>query len=482
MRVRFAPSPTGALHLGSALVALANAAFARSSDGVLILRIDDTDRARSTEAHELDLIRLLRWLDIEWHEGPLRQSDRVELHAAALDQLVDQGDAYPCFCSAARLAELRERQLRDGEPPRYDGRCRRLDAREVARSIAAGAPHVLRFAVPEGRDVVVDDLIRGRVVVPAGSFGDPVLRREDGSPGYLLSSVVDDGELQVTHIIRGEDHLANTARQQLLFESLGVEQLPAFAHLPLLRDAAGRKLSKRDPLGTLDELVEDGFLPVTIRRYLAELLGQGAVDLLHGEPVFDLAAIGTGAPKVDRVRLESIGRSDMATLPVDELLEGTGMAASAGREPVVRELAATSATRVELRAALRLLFDGPAVGDLSEVLEGVAPDASARTAFERALELATVGMRDVIDGAEAAEGAAWAATFVAGYRSSGTELGMRTRELLQPLRVALTGMRSGPGLDLVLAAIGPAEALRRLHLTRMVLEGMPDGGEAGDLG
>ena len=195
LRVRFAPSPTGALHLGSALVALANGALARAGDAALVLRIDDTDAARSRESDTDDLIRLTRWLGVEWDEGPIRQRDRVDRHRAALDDLHARGLAYPCFCGKARLDELREQQQKTGLPPRYDGRCRALTPEEVAEQLEAGAPHVLRFAVEPNRDVTFEDLVHGSVSVPAGSFGDPVLCRADGAPGYLLASVVDDIEL-----------------------------------------------------------------------------------------------------------------------------------------------------------------------------------------------------------------------------------------------------------------------------------------------
>jgi glutamyl-tRNA synthetase len=479
VRVRFAPSPTGALHLGSALVAVANAAFAKVHEGELLLRIDDTDAVRSTEDDTFELLRLLRWLGVDWDEGPVHQRDRAHVYEAALAALSGRGDAYPCFCGDARLTQLREAQERSGEPPRYDGRCRVLDPVEVERALTAGAPHVLRFAVPEDRDVEIDDLVHGRVIVPAGSFGDPVLCRSDGSAGYLLASVADDLALHVTHVLRGEDHLHNTARQILLFEALGgASRLPRFAHMPLLRDVDGRKLSKRDPLGTLAELVDEGFLPRTVRRYLAELLGQGANDPLDpASREFDITKIGTGAPRVDRVRLESLGREDMATLPLQELLAGTALDAEPRYEPIVRELAANSPSHVHLRGELRLVFDGPGPGDLPHVLRVVAPSAERLAALDAALELwagelragAEQGERDVGD---------WAGACLASARASGREHGIGTRDMLQPLRIALTGRTGGPGLELVLTAIGAREALRRVHLARVIVEELRAGEHA----
>ncbi len=484
VRVRFAPSPTGAMHLGSALVAVANAAVARSRGGTFILRIDDTDQSRSRDEDAAEVLRLLRWLGIDWDEGPYRQSERDELYRAAYARLEQDGSAYPCFCGVARLRQLRADQQAAGQPPRYDGRCRALDPEQAAAAIADGAPHVLRFAVPDGRDVEFDDLVHGRMSIPAGSFGDPVLCRADGSPGYLLASVVDDIQLEVTHVVRGDDHLANTARQLLLFEALGVERIPGFAHLPLLRDADGRKLSKRDPLGTLDELSDEGFLPVSVRRYLAELLGQGSVDPLEpadgGRPApFLFDRVPTGAPRVDRARLESLGREDMAKLDVPVLLDGTGVEATEANAPVVRELAAGVASRVAMRGELRLVFDGPGPGDLPHVLQVAAPDEDALARIDLAWSLAVDQLRaEPSLSPDSGVDTVWAVPFLARCRTEGTARQLTARDVLRSLRIALTGTTSGPGLDLVLTAIGAREALRRVQVARMVLEELVGGNHA----
>lgn len=472
--MRFAPSPTGAMHLGSALVAVANAAVARAGGGSVVLRIDDTDASRSRQEDTLELLRLLRWLDIDWDEGPIYQHQRARDYREALDLLLDRGNAYPCFCGHARLVQLRAEQEQAGMPPRYDGRCRTLDPSEAEAAIADGAPHVLRFAVPDARDVSFVDLVHGQVVVPAGSFGDPVLVRSDATAGYLFASVVDDIALGINHVIRGEDHLTNTARHVLLFEALDATRIPTFAHLPLLRDTEGRKLSKRDPLGTLDALADEGFLPTTVRRYLCELLGQGANDLLaDDEPprpfLFD--RVPTGAPKVDRARLESLGREDMARLDAKTLLEGSGVPATVQNDALVREIAASTPSRVALRGELRLVFDGPGEGDLPHVLHVVAPEPAMLHAYDAALALAVEQLRiELATGADAGQDTVWASPFIARLRAAGAELGMGPRDLLRPLRVALTGTTDGPALDMVLTAIGARDALRRVHLARLVID------------
>ncbi|MCW2928125.1 MAG: gltX 2, partial [Thermoleophilia bacterium] len=321
------------------------------------------------------------------------------------------------------------------------------------------------------------------VVVPAGSFGDPVLCRADGSAGYLLASVVDDVDLAITHVVRGEDHLTNTARQLLIFEALEAAP-PAFAHLPLLRDSDGRKLSKRDPLGTLDELVDEAFLPVTVRRYLAELLGQGAVDLTppDGTAVaLRLERVPTGAPKVDRARLESLGREDMANVPLEELLDGTLVDLTDGLAPLVAELAASAPTRVALRGELRLVLDGPGAGDLPHVLAIVLPGREELQRADAVLQLAVAELRaDPASVGGADTGPVWAAPFLARYRATGAEQGFGTRDAMRPLRVALTGTSGGPSLELVLGAIGAREALRRVQLALLVLEEELSGNQAVD--
>lgn len=479
VRLRFAPSPTGALHLGSALVALANAALSRSLGGQLVLRIDDTDAARSTEADARDLQRLLAWLGVGWDIGPIYQSERASLHRRALDQLVEQGDAYPCFCGDARLAQLRAQQVAAGQPPRYDGRCRSLPRAEAAQAIAAGAPHVLRFAVPAAHDVAFDDLARGPITMPAGSFGDPVLCRADGSVGYLLATVVDDIDLGITHIVRGEDHLANSARQLLLAAALGAVTPPRMLHLPLLRDGDGRKLSKRDPVGTLDALADGGFLPVTVRRYLGELLGQGAVDLLaDGDDAVDMsvARIPVGAPRVDRSRLDSLGRGDMAQLDPAELGRVTGLDLGPANTPLVLELAAASPSTVALRGELRLVLDGPGMGDLPHVLRIIAPDRAALDSMEAALGIAIDTMRDQLN-AGLDDAGSWASTWLRHVRGAGAEQGLRAGVILRSVRLALTGTTSGPALELVLAAIGPSECLRRMHQLSFAIEDSQGGSQ-----
>jgi glutamyl-tRNA synthetase len=280
VRVRFAPSPTGALHVGGARTAIYNWAFARQMGGVFILRIDDTDPERSTEANTKQILRSLEWLGLDWDEGPevggpfgpYFQTQRTANYAAALERMKANGGAYPCFCSTEKLVAKRE-EARAAQGARgYDRTCRGLEPAVVAKRIAAGEPRVWRVAVPDDRgEIVVADAVRGDTVFPAGAMDDYILVRADGSPTYNFATVVDDADMQITHVIRGDDHLSNTPRQILVYEALGAP-VPVFAHLPMIFGADGKKLSKRHGATSVEAFRDEGYLPETLLNYLA-LLG-----------------------------------------------------------------------------------------------------------------------------------------------------------------------------------------------------------------
>ena len=455
VRVRFAPSPTGDLHLGSALVALANAAFVRATHGVFVLRIDDTDQERSDPELTRAIINELQWLGISWDEGPLLQSERTAHYQRALDQLVRDGHVYPCFCSEARLDEVREAQRSAGQPPRYDGACRELTAENVTARIEGGARPAMRLRVPT-RDGVIEDLMRGQVAAPAGSFGDFILQRGSGAFMYQFASVIDDIDLGITHVIRGEDHLANTARQLAIFAAMGVEP-PAFAHLPLLRSPAGRKLAKRDPLGTLGQLRDQGYLPEVIRRYLAELLGVGDVDLLAADAApFDISRVSVGsAPMVDPARLASLGRESSARGGIASALQqlaDAGVSVPPRWELVVEELMPGAATSRELVASVQSLLTEPAREDVHAVLEQIhgsaGPSGDALAAI----------LADVISdhGLDSADDSA---AVIAGWKAAS---GLTGGVAMRTLRALLTGAEHGPPLGLIMVAIGTEDALSRL--------------------
>jgi glutamyl-tRNA synthetase len=280
VRVRFAPSPTGALHVGGARTAIYNWAFARRTGGAFILRIDDTDPERSTPENTAQILRSLEWLGIDWDEGPdvggpfapYSQAERAKNYVAALERMKANGSAYPCFCSIEEL-EAERTSTRSAEGVGGYGRtCRELEAATVAARLERGESHVWRLAVPEGReDIVVDDAVRGVMSFPATVMDDFVLVRGDGTPTYNFATVVDDADMRITHVIRGDDHISNTPRQILVYESLG-HPLPTFAHLPMIWGADGKKLSKRHGATSLEAFRDEGYLPEALLNHLA-LLG-----------------------------------------------------------------------------------------------------------------------------------------------------------------------------------------------------------------
>jgi glutamyl-tRNA synthetase len=294
VRVRFAPSPTGALHVGGARTAIYNWAFARQKGGTFILRIDDTDRERSTQENTDQILRSLEWLGLDWDEGPevggsfgpYFQTQRAASYSAALELMKANAATYPCFCSADEL-ETKRQEARAAEGARgYDRTCRRLDSDIVAKRIAAGDPHVWRLAVPENHgEILVTDGVRGKTVFPSEVMDDYVLVRADGTPTYNFATVVDDVDMEISHVIRGDDHLSNTPRQILVYEALD-RPAPVFAHLPMIWGADGKKLSKRHGATSVETFRDEGYLPEALLNYLA-LLGWS----LDGETTVVPAAV-----------------------------------------------------------------------------------------------------------------------------------------------------------------------------------------------
>lgn len=475
VRVRFAPSPTGTLHIGSARTALFNWLYARHSGGSFVLRIDDTDVARSEERHEDSILADLRWLGLHWDEGPdiggpfgpYRQSQRLGSYRCAADELLATGSAYHCFCPEERLEKLRATALAEGRPPRYDRRCRDLPAEEVQERLAGGERAAVRFAVSTG-EIAIEDVLRGPVVVGSDAIGDFIIVRSDGIAGYNFASVVDDRDMGITHVIRGDDHLTNTARQLMLFAALGVAA-PRFAHHSLVLGPDGGKLSKRHGATSVGEFRDLGYLSAAIINYLALLSwSHGEDEVLTVEQLvaeFELDKLSLSAPIFDQAKLDWLAHEHvMALAPkVHERLFAERLPAGTPPEAAAALAAAFQPSLVaygEAPALAAAVLERPLVP--SELKPKVRSAAAVLAAF-RALRAAA---------------ATWlppeaARTLLAAYRAWGKERGSGARQLLMPLRIALTGAEHGPELPFVLAALPCHETLARIDAA---LAGDPAGG------
>lgn len=308
-RVRFAPSPTGYLHVGGARTALFNWLFARHFGGTLILRIEDTDLERSTGEMVEGILQGLQWLGINWDEGPYYQTQRSELYRAAAEKLVESGAAYYCFCTREQLEARRAKAAEEGRPPKYEGTCRHIGRTEASRRKSAGETAAVRFAIPEGGSTAFDDAVFGKVEFANSEIEDFVLLRSDGSPTYHLSVVADDIDLRITHIIRGADHISNTPKQVLLYQALGAA-LPTFAHVPLILGPDKTRLSKRHGATSVMAYRDEGIVPEAFRNFLA-LLGwtppEGTPEVLGDEELirlFGLEGISRSNAVFDRAKLD----------------------------------------------------------------------------------------------------------------------------------------------------------------------------------
>ncbi len=468
MRLRFAPSPTGLLHVGNARTALFNWLLARRHGGTFILRIEDTDFERSTRESERAIIEDLRWMGLDWNEGidaggdkgPYRQSERLDLYRAHAQDLITRDHAYFCFCSAAKLEADRQAALEAGRPPMYPGTCRRIPREDATRRLQTGEPAVIRFRVPDRREVVFADIVRGPVRFDTEVIGDPVLVRSDGIPAYNFAVVVDDASMGITHVIRGEDHISNTPRQVLLYEAFGWTP-PAFAHVSLVLGPDHSALSKRHGATSVKEFRERGYLPEALANYLALLgwsPGEGE-ELLPLEELarrFDLGKVGHAASVFDVEKLAWVNRhylriadpQRLATMAAPYLQREGWVAALADGEMAylarVVPLAAASVDRLEqVPARLRFLFDYSAERALDEpsVRSEIAEPHVRAVITALAAELAaTPRLRDKD-------------TFRAAAARVREKTGQKGKALFHPIRLALTGEAEGLELDLAVPAM-----------------------------
>jgi glutamyl-tRNA synthetase len=477
-RLRFAPSPTGELHIGGARTALFNWAYARHTGGVFVLRIEDTDAERSRREYEHTILESLRWLGLAWDEGPevggpcgpYRQSERIERHQALADELCARGAAYRCFCSTERLAALREAQAARKETPAYDRACAGIAPGVAREREVAGEPCVLRFRVPEGA-TSLSDLIRGEVTFQNREVDDWVMLRADRRPTYNFVVVCDDIDMRITHVVRGEEHLVNTPKQVLLYRAFD-RPLPRFAHLPLMLGPDGKKLSKRTGDTALADYRAQGFAPEAIVNFLS-LQGwalDGSTEVFSPSELverFELSAVSKGGSIFDLAKFrwlsgEYVRRDSPARLAerCAPFVVAAGLASAeelAGRRPWFEAVVASEQERFEVYAELprRIAYLFAADDQVAYEPEAEAGSRKQPGAAERLRAYAAWLGDQLRGGADLrALGDATKAWVV--------ERGEKLPALFQPLRCALTGRAGGPDLFTVMALLGPEASLRRI--------------------
>ena len=481
VRVRFAPSPTGKLHVGGARTAIYNWAFARANHGTFILRIDDTDPERSTEENTQIILRAMRWLGLDWDEGPevggdfgpYFQTERAEMYRAAAQRLWDEGKAYPCFCTPEQLAADRaEAQARKDPFQGYQRRCRDLDPEEARARIEAGEPYVLRIKVPEDRgDVVVRDAVHGDVTFAARELDDFVIQRTDGTPTYNFATVVDDAAMGITHVIRGDDHLSNTPRQVIVYEALGAP-VPTFAHISMILGADGKKLSKRHGATNVEEYRDAGYLSDAFVNYLAllgwSLDGETTIilrDVLARE--FSLEHVSKNPATFDPKKLDWIQAEYLRTMENDEFVEKVMRPAllAAGVDAGEHDAAWWAALAEIVKPRTKF----PA--DVATVTAPVFATAETLVYDEKSVAkgLAKEGMGAVLDAArEALAGlAAWEpAAIDAALEPLPEALDLKKRLVFQAVRVAVCGNMVSPPLGETMALVGREDCMARIDRAR----------------
>jgi len=458
---RFAPSPTGYLHIGGARTALFNWLYARHHGGKYLLRIEDTDRARSTPTAIDAIIDGLSWLGLDWDGDVTYQFARAGRHAEVARQMLAEGRAYLCYASPAELDEMRNAQKRAGVPMRYDGRWRDRKPEDAPPGVAP----VIRLRAPQNGQTVIQDAVQGEVTVENAVLDDMILLRADGTPTYMLAVVVDDQDMGVTHVIRGDDHLNNAFRQLQIIRAMGWPE-PVYAHIPLIHGSDGAKLSKRHGALGIDAYRDMGFLPAALRNYLLRLgWGHGDDEIISTRQAiewFDLPAVGRSASRFDTAKLTNLNAHYLRETPDNELLPlvlpfieaRIGRAVDeAGLQRVTRGLNGVkqrSRTLVEL--ADNLLF--------------YARSGAPEPADDKARAQLTPDARRVLSSLPAAldgEVADWSEKQLEdAIRRFAEANGLKLGQVAQPLRVALTGSTASPGIFEVLAVLGPVEAKARL--------------------
>ncbi|MBV9736480.1 MAG: glutamate--tRNA ligase [Acidisphaera sp.] len=459
VRTRFAPSPTGQLHIGGARTALFNYLFSRHHGGQHLLRVEDTDRERNRPEYTQAILDSLGWLDIRSDEPPVFQSTRQARHAEVAHALLASGRAYRCYCTAEELQQMRAQALAEGRPSRYDGRWRDRDPAEAP----AGMAPAIRIKAPREGATVVQDLVQGEVRVANAELDDMIILRSNGVPTYLHAVVVDDHDMAITHVIRGDDHLTNTFRQVMIFEAMGWD-VPRFAHVPMIHGPDGAKLSKRHGASSVLEFRQQGFLPEALCNYLLRLgWGHGDAEVFSREEAiraFDLDGVGRAPSRMDYAKLTHLNgvwlrQADDGRLTRDVLerladISGLtlGETAAARIRALMPGLKERAKTLVELAESAAFLAREPPLPFQPKAAAMLTADACAM-------------LRELSEMLAATEFSA--AALDAALRVYAERSGKKLGQVAQPLRAALTGSTMSPGIDATLAALGREETLARLR-------------------
>lgn len=453
VRTRFAPSPTGYLHIGGARTALFNWLFARHNNGKFILRIEDTDVARSTRESIQAILDGMEWLGLDWDEGPFRQSERFDLYRKYANELLDKGYAYRCYCTPDELESRREAAMKEGRPPMYDRRCR-------ARTGTPDLPYAVRFSVPDGTTSFKDE-IKGVITIENSAIEDLIILRSDGTPTYNLCVVVDDATMGITHCIRGDDHINNTPKQILLYKAMGFE-VPVFAHLPMILGSDKKRLSKRHGATSVIAYKDMGVLPHALVNYLARLgWSHGDQEIFSAEELvekFGLEAVGKSSGVFNPEKLIWLNQhyikessdEELATLLLP-FLKDRGVDAG-GDERLVRitrSLKERAKTLVEMADSALYFFSDKVTYDEKASKKFLTPDKAE--VFEKLTEKLSICDPFTEEGIEKV------------FTTILEETGLKLGKLAQPVRVALTGGTVSPGIYELVSAMGRDMVLTRLN-------------------
>ncbi|MGL4858357.1 MAG: glutamate--tRNA ligase [Enterobacteriaceae bacterium] len=455
IKTRFAPSPTGYLHVGGARTALYSWLFTKHAGGEFVLRIEDTDLERSTQEAIDAILQGMEWLDLPWDEGPYYQTKRFDRYNEVIDQMLQAGTAYRCYCSKERLETLRDQQMANHEKPRYDGRCRDNPCQHPA-----DAPHVVRFRNPQGGSVIFNDLIRGPIEISNQELDDLIIRRTDGAPTYNFCVVVDDQDMEITHVIRGEDHINNTPRQINILKALGAP-VPHYAHVSMILGDDGKKLSKRHGAVSVMQYRDDGYLPEALSNYLVRLgWAHGDQEIFNREQMtelFTLEAVSRSASAFNTDKLLWLNHHYINHLPAEYVashlawhMQDQQIDTSEGPElsTIVQLLGERCKTLKEMAASSRYFYQ-----DFSEF----EPEAAKKHLKSAALQ-PLLTLREKLS-----ELQTWTAEHLHQVlEQTAAELGVGMGKVGMPLRVAVTGGGQSPSMDLTLLTLGKTRTLARI--------------------